>query len=570
MTKRLFIIITTLLIALPATAEETVLIKEVLIQGDTSFLPEPMTLNTVKSGFEGKSMDEESIEARIKHINSILLNEGYYLAQIEANYDRIQDGTLILSIDQGRIGNINFFRLPGEYRGTDVEERKKTREPYRGYFSDSQLRPRFKPGRRDPAFNYNQLHREIFSINSLPDITLNTDLTIREEADQRYMDIDFYVEDQMPVHGILEFKNTGTQDTDEERITFTAQHLNLTKRDDTLTVELLTSLDLETLRNGAASYNVPYAAGKGGGISLFGGYSDLSVDNIVSGIDLAADGWHVGNRNFHHLIDNDHYTLNIAYGLLVNELSDSLEVRNGEQVKTEIMIAPASVGLVFNNNRPDSLNGRNFATLLYSYNLGDAFGITEQEEVEELRPDAKANYSHVQLQASRIQSLGGRIDANSGDRIFQHYLFGNIDLQYAGQPLISSEKKAVGGLETTRGYPENFVAGDNGITSTVEFRTLIFKGAFSRYLARNKSIEERRRLTADYVQFNSFFDYAYVEDEDTGDLVGTDQTLYSVGAGIRFALTGNSQVKVDYGYPLEKVEGVSGNGRFHFAIEAQF
>jgi hemolysin activation/secretion protein len=559
------------LMAATVSAQDAVLIKQVAITGDTDFLQHPLSEAVIRSGFEGKSMDQEAVEKQLKHINKLILNQGFYLARVEADYDKIGDGVLGLTIAKGRLGNVNFHRLPGEYRGTEAEQRKASRKAYTGgYFSSDQLRPRFQPGNADAAFNYHELHKEIYSVNSLPDITLNTDLTIREEGDERYMDVDFYVEDKLPVHGVLEFKNTGTKATDEERLTLTLQHLNLSKHNDTLTLELLSSLDFSTLRNASASYNVPYKAGEGGGISFFGGYSELAVDDIVSGIDLAADGWHVGNRNFHHLVDNEKMTFNVAYGLLLSQLSDSLELREGEQVKTDIQTAPASVGFVMHSNRPDQIGGRNFVTLLYTYNLGDAFGVTKDEDVDAIRPGAAAGYSHFQFQASRIQSLGGQIDENSGERVFAHYLFGNVDIQYAGEPLVSSEKKAIGGLETVRGYPENFIAGDNGMLAKLELRTLIFKGGFSRYLGRSKSVEDRKRLTADYVQLTSFLDYGHVEDESVGDLVGEDQSLLGAGVGIRFALTGNSQVKLDYGYPIESIEGISDAGRLHFGIEAQF
>ena len=32
----------------------------------------------------------------------------------------------------------------------------------------------------------------------------------------------------------------------------------------------------------------------------------------------------------------------------------------------------------------------------------------------------------------------------------------------------------------------------------------------------------------------------------------------------------NCQVKLDYGFPIEELEGSDKNGRFHFAFEAQF
>jgi hemolysin activation/secretion protein len=556
--------------ALAAHGEDTYVIKSVAFTGDTAFLKSPNSTAEISQRFAG-NQTEASIEAGVKTLNDSLIDQGFYLANLTAEYDRIDEGILTLTIDQGRLGKINYYRLPGGFKGTDVETRQAKRQPYRGYFGADQLNAGFQP-QVSRAFNYNDLHLEIFRLNALPDLSVDTDMKVREEADEksiprRYVDLDFYVQDRLPIHGVSEIKNTGTRRTDEERIDLTLQHLNLTKHNDTLSFNLLGSLDMETLRTISSSYNFPIY---NGGLSLTAGYSDLKVDEVVSGIDLAADGWFVGNRNFHHLFDNSSHTLNVAYGIQFTQLSDSLILNQGVQVKTDIQTAPVSAGLIYHSNKPDLFNGRNFLTLLVTQNAGDAFGVTKEAEVQAIREDAAADYNYAQLQGSRIQSIGGKIDDVSGEQIYAHYIFANFDLQYSGEPLLSADKKVVGGLESVRGYPENFVAGDNGFSGKLEVRTLIFKGALTKWLGRNKNFDERRRYTADYIQLTGFLDGAYVEDEATTSIPSQNATLLGVGAGLRFSVTGNSQLKLDYGYPIEDAEGASKNGRLHFAFETQF
>jgi len=570
MKKNMYCMLTIWLIPFALLAEDTYTVKSVEIIGDSSFLKSPNSPAEINQRFGGQQT-EKSIEGQVKSLNEALIDQGFYLASLRAEYDRIDEGVLALTIDQGRVGKINYYRLPGGFSGTDVQTREAKRQPYQGYYGIEQLNHGLQH-QLNRAFNYKDLHLEIFRLNSLPDLSLDTDIKVREEVDEkgiprRYVDLDFYVNDRLPVHGVFEIKNTGTHNTGGNRMDFTFQHLNLTKRNDTLSMILLSSLDLETLRAFSTSYNLPIDKG---GISLTGGYSDLNVDEIVSSIDLAAEGWFVGNRNFHTLVDNSVHTLNVAYGIQLSQLSDSLILSEGEQVKTDIRTVPTSLGMVYHSNEPDAWGGRNFITLLLTQNIGDALGVTKDEEVRAIREDADADYNFVQVQGSRIQSLGGRVDDASGEQVHAHYLFASVDAQYAGEPLVSAEKKAVGGLESVRGYPENFVAGDNGISGKLELRTLIFKGLLTKWLGRKKNFDERRRYTADYVQLTCFADAAYVEDEPTTSIPSLDATLLGVGAGLRFSIMSNCQVKLDYGFPIEELEGSNKNGRFHFAFEAQF
>jgi hypothetical protein len=47
-------------------------------------------------------------------------------------------------------------------------------------------------------------------------------------------------------------------------------------------------------------------------------------------------------------------------------------------------------------------------------------------------------------------------------------------------------------------------------------------------------------------------------------------TLLSVGLGLRLAVTGYTQLKLDYGFPLEETFLSDSSGRGHVAFEFQF
>ena len=122
-------------------------------------------------------------------------------------------------------------------------------------------------------------------------------------------------------------------------------------------------------------------------------------------------------------------------------------------------------------------------------------------------------------------------------------LLARLTTQLSLDPLLSSQKLAVGGSRTVRGYRENQLVRDNGVIASVELRIPVWPDDLG---------VSQLGLT-----FVPFFDFGEAEDEPI-DLPGLDSPesdrLMSVGAGLVWNWWEPLHVEIYYGEELENVD----------------
>lgn len=149
-------------------------------------------------------------------------------------------------------------------------------------------------------------------------------------------------------------------------------------------------------------------------------------------------------------------------------------------------------------------------------------------------PYAKAQYVYNDASVYRLTPLPADFGAVT-----------RLDLQFTSANLLPSEKLEAGGIETVRGYDEYTISGSQGLLFTQEFRTPAF-GPLN--LLVSKSIK-------DQLQFDAFWDFAYMRDLKAlkGDNQGS--AIQSVGGGFQYALDRYFSLRADYGWQLRKPPG---------------
>ena len=545
--------------------------------GDVALLAESPAHSSLVVKHAGTPLTIDELDAAAQTIQSELIKAGYFLARLTV--EETDAGKARLTVDGGRVGTVSVYKTATPYKDLNPAQRKEQRKAYEGYFSPEQIKARVHSVEPGEIFNYNDLHANLVDANSSPDLTVNTDLLLRTEEtpvgdlkNRRLMDLNLYVEDNLPVHGVVEYKNTGSAGTGTERLIFTLQHLNLTKHNDALTLNApMSSPDFDVLRALSASYILPWSSGNGGGLSLLGGWSELKADEVVDQVNLDADGWFAGGRVFSRIVNNNDYLLNVAAGAVYRSINESVDY-TGLDITDEggVDVLPLTLSVIYSNNRPDALRGRNYLTLMSSYNIGDTLGVTDEDDVAAQQPGASPDYWVQRLEATRIQSFGGTYVPRAGTYDGEWYLFFSVEGQYADESLLSVEQMVMGGLETVRGYPERDAIGDRGVGGKLELRSPVIRGPATRFFVDRKDIEEIRQKPVDYLQFVTFADAARVERLKSGDEPATDTDLLAVGLGIRLSLTQYTQAKLDYGWPLEETNNSQDDGRFHFSVQGQF
>jgi hemolysin activation/secretion protein len=132
-----------------------------------------------------------------------------------------------------------------------------------------------------------------------------------------------------------------------------------------------------------------------------------------------------------------------------------------------------------------------------------------------------------------------------------------LDVQLASAPLLPLEQIAVGGRYSVRGYRENQLVRDNAVIGSVEARVPVVRSV----------------SWADVVELASFVDAGTAW--NTRLATPDPRTLYSIGLGVRWALTLTtplplrSEFELYWGVPLKHVKTQGGNLQDH-GLHLQF
>ena len=159
---------------------------------------------------------------------------------------------------------------------------------------------------------------------------------------------------------------------------------------------------------------------------------------------------------------------------------------------------------------------------------------------------ATANYAYDDFSLNRLT----RLPAGIG-------LVTRIEMQIASANLLPSERLAAGGADSVRGYDPYAASGTLGYLFSQEIRSPVMSPLSD--LLGDKSIDDK-------LQFDVFFDFGYVRDKHT--IAGDKQSYYldSAGAGFQYAIGRYVSLKLDYGFRLRELPGVSRGGLIQAAI----
>ncbi len=474
-----------------------------------------------------------------------LREEGYVFAKVTFPTRIWSTGIFLAKVDLGPLGEI-----------TVAGNR---------FHSTSQIVKAMGDSQVDGRFNYNRFYQDLFDMNANPDIMVNTTLKPTVRDGRRYIDAELVVEDNWPIHGSVEFANTGTKASGDYRLRSTLQHSNLTKHGDTLTFDWLTEPCSSDINAYSASYHLPFS--RKWSFNIFGGYSESYLDEVLPELSVRGEGWFGGAQFTRVIHENDDHRIQLSLGWMYQNISQDDQLQNFDLGKRRTEVSMPMLTLGYASRRFDRFNGRNFFSNTMLYNSAGHFGASESDEF--VRGDGTFFINRFQL--ARFQRLFSGPETPG-----KWSLFVKLEGQIANDPLDPSMKKSIGGANSVRGYVEHELSGDDAVVASLELRTPLLQNFIpgltkdEEYLSLNPDAWQRHRL-----QFLVFCDYGWVKQEgsemdNAGDGRKTQETMLSVGAGLRLGLTKYSQMRFDWGFPLEQTEEQRQGGRAHFAVQLQF
>jgi hemolysin activation/secretion protein len=267
-------------------------------------------------------------------------------------------------------------------------------------------------------------------------------------------EVDLAVEDQMPLHGNIELNNKAAANTTTTRLLASLRYDNLLQRDHSLGLTLQTSPEKNSeVRLFSANYAIPL------------GLDQLSFSYLRSDSTTAAGAgdttvfgkgsvWGVRRSVVVLLTDKAYHSLNLS--LDYKRFNETVALGNGSGFATPLHYAPVSAGYT-GIVQDDGGSWQWGGTLIMGLR-----GVSSSDaEFADKRFGASSGFSLLKLDLSREQKLPWAGLS----------LYGRLDTQITGNPLVANEQMVAGGVDTVRGYYESSAVGDAGYRGTLELRS---------------------------------------------------------------------------------------------------
>jgi hemolysin activation/secretion protein len=273
-------------------------------------------------------------------------------------------------------------------------------------------------------------------------------------------------------------------------------------------------------------------------MALYGIRSDSDV-SAVGTLNVLGRGTILGARYIQPLPGGDAFFHSASFGIDHKDFDQSVNLIGSGGFNTPITYTPFTIGWD-GTWLADKRTTR--AGVSFNFHV-NGLGADEQEFADK-RFKGRPSYVYLRGNASQERSLESGWGLNWRG-----------SWQLSGQPLISNEQFAIGGVDTVRGYLESAALGEQGVQLSMEGLT----PNLSRRLGSLADVFNDLRLLA-------FLDSGHVRVVDP--ITETARyTLSSAGLGLRAKGSGGLEAELLWAYPFKAVGNTArGEHRLHFRI----
>jgi hemolysin activation/secretion protein len=372
--------------------------------------------------------------------------------------------------------------------------------------------------------------------------------------------LDYLITENRPWTLFAQLSNTGTDASGRLREHFGFIDNQLTNDDDSLAIGYQTS-NFSDMHTAYAGYERPLADSDVLRWRVDGSwYAYTAADVGLPGMNFKGEGWSAGASLSWNFYQRRELFLDMIGGATWKHIHVNNEAAAVEG--TDDFFMPM-VGVRLERNT-ESVHTN--ASARVEFNVSSLAGTSDN--VDALgRINADANFWVIRADATHAFYLEPLFDPNAtktGGLANEAYF--SLRTQIAPwSRLIPNEEVAVGGLYTVRGYPESITAGDSVIIATAEYRYHLPKG-----LSANPNpgslFGQQFRYRPQY-QFGptdwdfvlkGFMDFGQTWNTDREPTFEVDHTLVGAGIGAELAVTRHFNIRVDWGFALNKLKDSSG------------
>ncbi|HVN94928.1 MAG TPA: ShlB/FhaC/HecB family hemolysin secretion/activation protein [Syntrophorhabdaceae bacterium] len=497
-------------------------IQSFIVEGNTLFSEK--AVKDILEPFRGPGRTSQDVESARGALEKSYHDKGYPAVLVNIPEQTVEKGIIRLEVIESTIGMV---RITGNRWFT----RKKILEDL----------PSLAPGK---VIFLPDVQKDLERIGRNDDLKVSPALTPGKEPG--HTDVDIKVDDHPPLHGSLELNNRSTHDTTDLRLNATLHYDNLWQKGHSISAQYQTSPeDTSEVKLYALSYTLPAPWLIDHQIALFAIRSESNTITSAESLLVNGKGTILGLRYVVPLEPYKTYTHNITLGLDYKDFAETTALSGADQGAEIKPTTYLPLSFIYSSYLVDSWGGTRFSGGL---NVAFRGFVTDAQQFENQRANARGNYMYMTAGAEREQKLPGGLS-----------LFLKLDGQLSDQPLISTEQYFAGGMTNVRGYKEGEASGDDALHSTVELH--------GPDIGLKLNLKDR----FEFIPF-VFYDYAWLNVKDA--LPGQDEVvrLGGVGAGARGNLhKKNLFYEVALAFPVKDTDKTDKyQSRIHFKVGAQF
>lgn len=367
-----------------------------------------------------------------------------------------------------------------------------------------------------------------------------TDVEFRPGQEAGQTDVVFKVKDRPPVRAYMGYEDTGTSETDLERVFVGANWGNALWLDHQFGYQYTSSPDFQKLQSHSGVYAIPLL--NRDTIVTTGSYATVT-STTAQQLDMQGYGWQT-TVHYNHTLD--------AWGCYEHSLHGGFDFKqtntNLDFGGTQVFTSPADVAEMvvgYEGLRRDDYGTWALGTDLY-VSPGGFTSLNNTAAYQQIRAGALASFIYGRSYLERVTSLPYNLQ-----------LMGRVTGQVADGNLLPTEQLGFGGYDSIRGYDMRRVNGDSGYIVNLELRTEpICLG-----------LDRCRR---DQCQFLVFYDMGGAMNHTIA--AGEDPVvgLSSVGLGARYTVAPAVALRFDYGWQLQSVAPDPLGSRAHISAVVSY
>lgn len=363
---------------------------------------------------------------------------GYLTVVVDIPEQKISEGTVSLRVTEGRVERL---KVAGNRYTARSEIRADT--------------PSLAPG-EVPNFTYVQ---QELARAQRPDRKLTP--LLRPGKAPGTVEVELKVDDELPLHGSIEYNNKQSPDTTRDRLEASLRYDNLWQKGHSIGMSFQNSpRDSSQVELWTGTYSAPLGAG------TLAAYAVKSNSNIATAAEstVLGKGTTVGLRYIRPLPGRGGYYHSLTAGFDYKDFKETTNLIGADTTNKPLRYVPFVVQYTAGLQDVGGQWQFNFGTAWSLRHFADRDVLCDDGLVKDQfdckRSGARSNFAVLRGDVQRNQILGAGWD-----------LTARLDFQVASQPLVSNEQFSAGGVDSVRGYLDAERQGDDGVRARFELRT---------------------------------------------------------------------------------------------------